>query len=139
MAQVVRKKPDHWHHRDLRRALMNAALAAIEKGGVEAVNTRSLAKRAGVSTAAPYHHFENRHGLLVALAFEGFEELLERADVGRVRAEPASAPRRPRRIEDNRHAQRDDWHLYLLASPVGGTKIASLDILCDPRAWPTSR
>lgn len=75
MTRPVRKNPTRWHHPDLRRALLAAALTAIEKKGVDAVNIRQLAARTGVSTATPYHHFASRQALLVALAADGFQLL----------------------------------------------------------------
>lgn len=57
---------------DLRRALLDAAAAAIAERGVEAPTLRDIARRAGVSHAAPAHHFGDKAGLLTALATEGF-------------------------------------------------------------------
>ncbi len=61
-----------YHHGDLRRTLMAAAIAAIEEDGPAAVSLRDLARRANVSHAAPAHHFGDKAGLLTALATEGF-------------------------------------------------------------------
>ncbi|MFF6979558.1 TetR/AcrR family transcriptional regulator [Streptomyces sp. NPDC008343] len=61
-----------YHHGDLRRALLTAALDAIAADGPSAVSLRDLARRAGVSHAAPAHHFRDRTGLLTAIAAEGF-------------------------------------------------------------------
>ena len=63
---------DGYHHGDLRRQLLDAAVDAIDEGGVASVSLRDLARQAGVSHAAPAHHFINRTGLLTALATEGF-------------------------------------------------------------------
>ncbi|MDX3233366.1 TetR/AcrR family transcriptional regulator [Streptomyces sp. ME19-01-6] len=62
-----------YHHGDLRRALLTAAVEAIEESGAAAVSLRDLARRAGVSHAAPAHHFGDKAGLLTAVAVEGFE------------------------------------------------------------------
>lgn len=62
-----------YHHGDLRRALLTAAIEAIEESGAAAVSLRDLARRAGVSHAAPAHHFGDKAGLLTAVAVEGFE------------------------------------------------------------------
>ncbi len=64
-----------YHHGDLRATLLRAAADQIAAEGVDAVSLRALAQRAGVSHAAPAHHFGNRQGLLTALAVEGFELL----------------------------------------------------------------
>ena len=68
-------KKDAYHHGDLREALLRASLALIEEGGVQALSLRKAARKAGVSSAAPYHHFANRTELLVAIATEGFDIL----------------------------------------------------------------
>ena len=65
-----------YHHGDLRRALLRAAEAELEEKGVEGFTLRGCAKRAGVSHAAPAHHFGDAAGLLSALASEGFERFL---------------------------------------------------------------
>ncbi|BCJ42925.1 TetR family transcriptional regulator [Actinoplanes ianthinogenes] len=64
-----------YHHGDLRRALLTAAAEAIAESGVTALSMRDLARRAGVSHAAPAHHFSDKAGLLTALATDGFEQL----------------------------------------------------------------
>lgn len=64
-----------YHHGDLRRALLRAAEEAITERGVAALSLRDLARRAGVSHAAPTHHFGDKAGLLTAFATSGFEQL----------------------------------------------------------------
>ncbi|MEV6591620.1 TetR/AcrR family transcriptional regulator [Streptomyces acidicola] len=64
-----------YHHGDLRRAILRAALDVIAADGPSALSLRDLARRAGVSHAAPAHHFKDRTGLLTAIAAEGFELL----------------------------------------------------------------
>ncbi|MEU0874969.1 TetR/AcrR family transcriptional regulator [Nocardia brasiliensis] len=64
-----------YHHGDLRATILAAAAAQIASDGVDAVSLRELARRAGVSHAAPAHHFGDRAGVLTALAVEGFELL----------------------------------------------------------------
>ncbi|WP_280401402.1 TetR/AcrR family transcriptional regulator [Nocardia carnea] len=64
-----------YHHGDLRAAMLTAAAEQIAADGVDAVSLRALARRAGVSHAAPAHHFGDRTGLLTALAAEGFGRL----------------------------------------------------------------
>ncbi|MFJ8774213.1 TetR/AcrR family transcriptional regulator [Streptomyces microflavus] len=61
-----------YHHGDLRRAILSAALDAIAAEGPAALSLRDLARRAGVSHAAPAHHFKDRTGLLTAVAAEGY-------------------------------------------------------------------
>jgi AcrR family transcriptional regulator len=67
-----------YHHGDLRRALFDALAAAVLEVGPAAISLRDLARRAGVSHAAPAHHFGDKRGLLTAFAVEGYG-LLDRA------------------------------------------------------------
>lgn len=62
---------DTYHHGNLRRALLDEALAVIAEKGVEGLSLREVANRVGVSHAAPYHHFADKAALLRALAREG--------------------------------------------------------------------
>ncbi len=64
-----------YHHGDLRNALRNAARTILEEEGLAGLSLRAVARRAGVSHAAPYRHFQNHETLLVELAVEGFAEL----------------------------------------------------------------
>jgi AcrR family transcriptional regulator len=64
-----------YHHGDLRNALKDAARAILEEEGLAALSLRAVARKAGVSHAAPYRHFPNHEALLVELAKEGFIEL----------------------------------------------------------------
>ncbi|OUE24219.1 TetR/AcrR family transcriptional regulator [Clavibacter michiganensis] len=64
-----------YHHGDLRSALLREAAAIVAADGPDAVTLRELARRAGVSHAAPAHHFRDRRGLMTALATEGFRQL----------------------------------------------------------------
>ncbi|MER7990333.1 TetR/AcrR family transcriptional regulator [Streptomyces noursei] len=70
-------RTQQYHHGDLRRALLNHAAAAISESGVAKVSLREIARRAGVSHAAPTHHFGSREGLLTALAAQGFHALAD--------------------------------------------------------------
>ncbi|MFJ6015272.1 TetR/AcrR family transcriptional regulator [Streptomyces sp. NPDC092952] len=67
----------NYHHGDLRRAVVSAALEVIRSDGVAAISLRDLARRAEVSHAAPAHHFKDKAGLLTAIATEGFELLAD--------------------------------------------------------------
>jgi AcrR family transcriptional regulator len=66
-----------YHHGDLRRALLAAAVQAITESGPTGVSLRDLARRAGSPHAAPAHHFGDKAGLLTALAAEGFDLLAD--------------------------------------------------------------
>lgn len=66
-----------YHHGDLRRTLLRKAVVEIERAGVGALSLRALARAAGVSHAAPTHHFGDKRGLLTALAAEGHRLLAD--------------------------------------------------------------
>ncbi|MEV0064292.1 TetR/AcrR family transcriptional regulator [Nocardia sp. NPDC050718] len=68
-------KRTRYHHGDLRATLMDACLRLIESEGLAAVSLRRVAREAGVSSGAPYHHFADRAALLSALSVDGFERL----------------------------------------------------------------
>jgi AcrR family transcriptional regulator len=57
---------------DLRQALLDAAVATLDEVGADRLSLREVARRAGVSHAAPAHHFTDKAGLLTAIATEGF-------------------------------------------------------------------
>ena len=64
-----------YHHGGLRDALIAAALDILEADGLAALSLRAVARRAGVSPAAPYHHFPDKQALLDAVAERGFDAL----------------------------------------------------------------
>ncbi|MDH4392136.1 MAG: WHG domain-containing protein [Aquabacterium sp.] len=64
-----------YHHGALREALLAAAEALLLEQGVDAFTLRACARRAGVSHAAPAHHFGDARGLLTAFATVGFERM----------------------------------------------------------------
>lgn len=78
-----------YHHGDLRAALLAAAEAELTEKGVEGFSLRAVAKRAGVSHAAPAHHFGDTGGLLTALAVEGFTRFQDTLDAREVGAHDA--------------------------------------------------
>src|ERR1700722_15432457 len=64
-----------YHHGDLSRALVDAARRILEAEGAVALSLRAVAREAGVSPAAPYHHFKDKTELLEAVAHGGWELL----------------------------------------------------------------
>jgi AcrR family transcriptional regulator len=64
-----------YHHGDLREALLKAAERIIRQEGLQALTLRAAARAAGVSHAAPAHHFKDLSGLLTELAIVGFRRL----------------------------------------------------------------
>jgi AcrR family transcriptional regulator len=69
-AQALSK--GRYHHGDLRRAVLDGALTAIAADGPATLSLRDVARRAGVSHAAPAHHFGDKAGVLTAIAAEGY-------------------------------------------------------------------
>jgi AcrR family transcriptional regulator len=86
MRDSAASEPRPYHHGDLRRALIDAARRLLEKEGPTALSLRAVAREAGVSPAAPYHHFKDKAELLDAVAHEGWEML----DVGLAAAREAA-------------------------------------------------
>jgi AcrR family transcriptional regulator len=66
---------EFYHHGDLKEALVDTALRTMEAESLQAVTLRRLAREAGVSHAAPYHHFQDLDALLAAVAARGFRLL----------------------------------------------------------------
>jgi AcrR family transcriptional regulator len=87
-SQAAEARP--YHHGDLRRALIDAASRLLEAEGPSALSLRAVAREAGVSPAAPYHHFKDKGELLEAVAHEGWT-LLDEA-LAKAKAE-APSPR----------------------------------------------
>ena len=73
-----------------RASLLRCALSVLEEDGHEALSVRRVADLAGVTSGAPYYHFEDKRGLLVGLALEGFDLLMERSQAA-LHSEPLQA------------------------------------------------
>jgi AcrR family transcriptional regulator len=71
----VRGATRPYHHGRLRQALLAEALAVLAEGEPSSLSLRELARRLGVSHAAPYRHFADKDALLAAVAQQGFELL----------------------------------------------------------------
>ena len=82
--------PKPYHHGDLRRVLIDAALKLAEEDGPEAVSVREAARRAGVSPGAPFRHFDSRAALMTAVAEEAQRRF--RAEIEAALKEPARDP-----------------------------------------------
>ncbi len=76
-----------YHHGDLRRTLVSAAVALLTETQDWGFSLREVARRAGVSHAAPYNHFSSKQDLLMEVAAAGFDLL-------RLRMQEAAAPAR---------------------------------------------
>lgn len=91
------KQKNSYHHGDLKPALIQAGLDILEEDGLDGLSMRAIASRVGVSHTAPKNHFDGLHGLLAAIAAEGFKRHaaamksgVEGAPRGRERLEAAS-------------------------------------------------
>ena len=70
-----RSEPRPYHHGDLRATLLDAAARWLDQHGAESLTLRELARAAGVSHAAPYHHFAGRDELMAGVAEHAFDRL----------------------------------------------------------------
>jgi AcrR family transcriptional regulator len=76
--QAARKPRRPYHHGNLRRALLDEALATIRAEGVDGLTLREIGARLGVSRTALYRHFVDKRALLTAVATEGFRTLRQK-------------------------------------------------------------
>jgi AcrR family transcriptional regulator len=90
-AAATRANPTYYDG-DLRRDLLDAALELIDREGPSAVSLRSLARRLGVSHAAPANHFPDKAALFTAIAVEGFELLAAAMEEATGQAGPDATP-----------------------------------------------
>src|SRR5512140_1069780 len=88
-------KRAHYHHGDLRNALLTAALKLVARKGVEGFSLREAARALGVSAAAAYRHFDDKSDLIAALALEGMSRLSVKMEEAIARA--PGAPGTPAR------------------------------------------
>ena len=111
-ARPARKRANRYHHGDLRRALLQAAVRTIGAHGIDGLTLRAVGSSLGVSRTALYRHFADKAALLAAVAAEGFrmlrvqlEEAWERGGRGRAGFDAMGWPtcgspsRTPRTIE----------------------------------------
>jgi AcrR family transcriptional regulator len=80
------RKRSTYHHGSLGEELLEACVRLIEAEGIGAVSLRRVAREAGVSPGAPYHHFPDRAALLAAISVRGFERLAADLAAARDRA-----------------------------------------------------
>jgi AcrR family transcriptional regulator len=87
------REPDRpYHHGELALTLREAARAILEEEGLDALSLRSVARRAGVSHAAPYRHYASREALLADVASDGLAQL--RAELAQAAAAPGDRAER---------------------------------------------
>ena len=97
MPRSKRPEPPHaerdtYHHGALRQALIDATDGLLAERGVAGFSLREVARRSGVSPAAPAHHFGDAQGLLEAVATLAFEGLTAALEAGNARggSDPAA-------------------------------------------------
>lgn len=73
---MTHKAASSYHHGDLPAALVRSAMEMLDEDGHIELSLRAVARRAGVSSAAPYRHFPDRASLLSAIAAVGYQELM---------------------------------------------------------------
>ncbi len=66
-----------YHHGDLKNAIIKAGMEILAQQGVDGLSMRKVAKKAGVSYAAPYAHFADKQAIIAAISTEGFQRLYE--------------------------------------------------------------
>ena len=86
MSEAPLQPKSGYHHGDLREALLTAADQLLHEEGLQGLTLRACARRAGVSHAAPKHHFANLSELLSEVAARGFACLAEALEEARARA-----------------------------------------------------
>ncbi len=86
-----RAEPRPYHHGDLRAALLQAAARWLDEQDAATLTLRELARAAGVSHAAPYHHFASRDELLAGVAELAFDRLADALAAAARAPEPAPA------------------------------------------------
>src|SRR2546422_10245473 len=70
------RRANRYHHGDLPRALLDAALHIVKTQGTDALTLRAAARLAGVSQAAPYRHFANKEAVLAVVGEDRFRSLM---------------------------------------------------------------
>src|SRR5215213_1874285 len=70
-----KKRAGHYHHGDLRHAVLQEALRTIHVAGIEQLTLRAVGETLGVSRTALYRHFSDKQALLAAVGREGFRML----------------------------------------------------------------
>ena len=134
---------DSYHHGDLKAAILAEAATLVAERGADGLSLRELARAAGVSHAAPAHHFTDRRGLFTAMATEGFGMLADALTGARPDfIEAALAYVRFAIDHSGHYAVMFDKSLYNATDPdlvaaenAAGTELAAgVGTLDDPRA-----
>jgi AcrR family transcriptional regulator len=106
-----------YHHGDLRRAVLEAALTLVAAHGPAALSLREVARLAGVSHAAPTHHFRNKAGVLTAIAADGYRLLAEALAAARANPVEGSTPFREQGVAYVVFATSHPGHFAVMRAP----------------------
>lgn len=117
----MNEKEKKYHHGNLKVALVEAGLEALEEDGLENLSLRAIAGRVGVSHTAPKNHFGGIRGLLTAIAAVGF-----RRHAAEMRRGVEAEPTRRARL----HAACNGYVRFALENPAL-FKLMFSDALCD--------
>jgi AcrR family transcriptional regulator len=110
-----KKRP--YHHGNLRQALIDAAVELIDEQGVPALTLREVARRVGVTHAAPQRHFADRAALVAAVAEQGFRGLGTHVAAVRASARTSAQRLRALGVAYVEYALAHPAHLRVMFSP----------------------
>lgn len=116
---------------DLRQRILQASALLIETEGLAALSMREVARRAGVTHQAPYHHFADRESILAELVSAGFNELARRLALANAKA--AGSGRRAVLIASGRA------YVGFAIDHPGMFRIMFRPEICDPSRFPAAR
>ncbi len=132
-----------YHHGDLRATILRHAARLVAERGADGISLRELARTAGVSHAAPAHHFTDRRGLFTALAAQGFRMLAAALSDARPEFSDAALayvrfavdhPGHYAVMFDGSLVEQGDAELLAARSAAGAELAAGVRTLKDPRA-----
>ena len=106
-----------FHHGDLEKALVAAALSVLKARPIGELSLREVARLAGVSNGAPYRHYKRRADLLVAVALAGFAELERALQAVDASPSPAAARLEQRVLTYMRFAIAHGAHYRVMFAP----------------------
>jgi AcrR family transcriptional regulator len=125
-----------YHHKDLRRALVETSLTLVRDQGVDGFSLRAAARSAGVDPAAVYRHFADRSALLGAVASVGFRQLADEIASGMAAAGgPAGARFAAAGRSYVSFARANPEYLRVMFGPYGSGPLRAAADAGDPSAY----
>ncbi len=137
MATVRRKQPERkargdYHHGNLRRALLEAAVVILAQHGTGAFTLREAARRVGVDHRAAYRHYAEREGLLAVVAQEAYEVLVSEVKEELAAAGPSARERLLAiAVAYTRFAIREPGRYWVIAGPYAYQRYPETDAVVD--------